>query len=107
MDGAHGIPRDAISPANKLQQVLNGVGKQKTGNENKPNSTYEYNCRVIQRVNKEDKNREKESIQERYDNIFRPHQQEVKSKKLQACLIGVPKDISCVQRDQDQRRKEF
>ena len=31
MDGTNGIPRDAMRLATELEQVLHGVGKQRTG----------------------------------------------------------------------------
>ena len=47
MDGAHGLPKDAIGLANELQQVLHGVGTKSVGNEIKPYSAYGYDHRVI------------------------------------------------------------
>ena len=58
MDGAHGLPRDATSPARELQQVIHDIGKQRIGNRIKQNFTQRYYYRVIERVDKEERKSE-------------------------------------------------
>ena len=53
MEGSHVLPRDSISIANKLQQVIHCVGKIIIADEIKPNSSYRYAHIVIERVDEE------------------------------------------------------
>ena len=52
MNGTHGIPRDEIILANKLQQVIHDIGKLRVGNAIEHNYAQSYDRRVIERVNK-------------------------------------------------------
>ena len=52
IDGTYGIPRDATSLANEIQQVLHGVGKRMISKAIRHNYTQKYSHRVIKWVNK-------------------------------------------------------
>ena len=56
IEGVHGLPRDTNTISNELQQVMHGVGRQESNKTIKSRSTIRYACRVIARVNKEEKN---------------------------------------------------
>ena len=53
-DVAHGLPTDAISLANELQQVIHDIGKCMISKEIKSSSTQRYARRVIKKINKEE-----------------------------------------------------
>ena len=55
MDGVHGLPRDATSLANELQELLHGVGKHRISKEIKQSYAQSYSHRVIKWVNNEEK----------------------------------------------------
>ena len=52
IDGTYGIPRDATSLDNEIQQVLHGVGKRMISKAIRHNYTQKYSHRVIKWVNK-------------------------------------------------------
>ena len=54
IEGEHGIPKDATSLANELQQVLHRIVKIRVIKEIKSKSAYRYDRRVIERVNIEE-----------------------------------------------------
>ena len=51
MEGAHGLPRDAISITSEIKQVLHSVGKKRIVKDIKSKYTYRYPHRVIAWVN--------------------------------------------------------
>ena len=52
--GAHGLTRDSISLANRLQHVLHGAGKSSISKKVKPSYAQRYAHIIIKRVNKEE-----------------------------------------------------
>ena len=56
MECEHGLPRDANTISDELQQVLHGMGPQDSNNTITPPSSLRYARRVIARVNKEEEN---------------------------------------------------
>ena len=72
MYSAHGLPKEAISLANDLQQVLHWVGKRKIVDMFKPNSIIRYSSRVIGWAHKYESKEEGQKLnQERYDKTVR------------------------------------
>ena len=54
IDDVNGLPRDTRSLANELQKVLHDIGKRSTGNVIKHKSAQRYTHRVIEQVNKQE-----------------------------------------------------
>ena len=52
IDGAHGLPRYIHTCTDEIQQVLHGVGGERTSNGIKLSSAQRYARRLIQRVNR-------------------------------------------------------
>ena len=54
IDYAHGLPRDIFILSNELQKGIHYVGKQITSNRIQSKSAQSYSCRVLQHVNREE-----------------------------------------------------